>query len=77
MARYNGPANNFPDYGYASYTYKGLVLENPLTEYLYSPPAVQTAVALAPGKNKIMAGEKKVVNNPSLAQQSSTNKLTG
>ncbi len=72
MARYNRPGNNFPDYGYNFSISKESIPEKTLTEYISSPPAVQTAVALAPGRNKIMTGEKKVVNNPRLVQRSTT-----
>jgi hypothetical protein len=64
LARYKGPANNFPDYGYTSSVSKDQVLENPLTDCLSSPPAIQAAVALAPGRNRMMAGEKKVESKP-------------
>jgi hypothetical protein len=76
LARYRGPSKHLPDYGYAFNNSGGLVLEKPLTEYLYSPPAVQTAVTIALGKDKTMAGEKKVVHTPSLAQQI-TDRLIG
>jgi len=63
-----------PDYGYNSYNFKSLVSEESLTECLCSPPAVQTAVAIAPSRDKIIAGEK-VVDNPSLAQLNITDRL--